>query len=54
MGGLPIDVRCACIFHFEGDRLIKETVYFDHATLLAQIGVGAENQHRNTKDARLQ
>jgi len=26
-------------FHFEDDRLVKETVYFDHATLLAQIGV---------------
>jgi steroid delta-isomerase-like uncharacterized protein len=38
--GRPIEVRCGCIFHFEGDRLVKETVYFDHATLLAQIGVG--------------
>jgi steroid delta-isomerase-like uncharacterized protein len=38
--GRPIDVRCGCIFHFDGDRLIKETVFFDHATLLAQIGVG--------------
>ena len=35
----PIEVRCGCVFHFTGDRLIKETVYFDHATLLAQIGV---------------
>jgi steroid delta-isomerase-like uncharacterized protein len=39
--GRPIDVRCACVFHFDGDRLVKETVYFDHATLLAQIGVAA-------------
>jgi steroid delta-isomerase-like uncharacterized protein len=39
--GRPIDVRCACVFHFEGDRLVKETVFFDHATLLAQIGVGS-------------
>jgi steroid delta-isomerase-like uncharacterized protein len=38
--GRPIDVRCGCIFHFDGDRLTKETVWFDHATLLAQIGVG--------------
>jgi steroid delta-isomerase-like uncharacterized protein len=37
--GRPIEVRCGCVFHFEGDRLVKETVYFDHATLLAQIGV---------------
>ncbi len=35
--GRPIEVRCGCVFHFDGDRLIKETVYFDHATLLAQI-----------------
>ena len=35
----PIEIRCGCVFHFEDDRLVKETVYFDHATLLAQIGV---------------
>ncbi|MEA3215064.1 MAG: hypothetical protein QOJ19_1220, partial [Acidimicrobiia bacterium] len=39
--GRNIDVRCGCVFHFDGDRLLKETVYFDHATLLAQIGIGA-------------
>jgi steroid delta-isomerase-like uncharacterized protein len=39
--GRPIQVRCGCVFHFDGDRLVKETVYFDHATLLAQLGVGA-------------
>ena len=39
--GRPIDVRCACIYHFEQDRLVKETVFFDQATLLAQIGVGS-------------
>lgn len=33
-------VRYACIFHFDADRLTRETVFFDHATLLAQIGVG--------------
>jgi len=38
--GHPIDVRCGCIFHFDGPDLVKETVFFDHATLLAQIGVG--------------
>lgn len=37
--GQPIEVRCGCVFHFEDDRLVKKTVYFDHATLLAQIGV---------------
>jgi steroid delta-isomerase-like uncharacterized protein len=37
--GQPIELRCGCVFHFEDDRLVKETVYFDHATLLAQIGV---------------
>jgi steroid delta-isomerase-like uncharacterized protein len=37
--GRPIEVRCGCVFHFEGDGLVKETVFFDHATLLAQIGL---------------
>ncbi len=35
--GRRIEVRCGCIFHFRGDRLVRETVYFDRATLLAQI-----------------
>ena len=39
--GRSIDLRAGCVFHFDGDRLIKETVYFDHATLLAQIGAGS-------------
>jgi steroid delta-isomerase-like uncharacterized protein len=39
--GRRMEVRCGCIFHFQQDRLVKETVYFDHATLLAQIGVNA-------------
>lgn len=29
---------CGCVFHFDGDRLIKETRYFDHLTLMQQIG----------------
>jgi steroid delta-isomerase-like uncharacterized protein len=37
--GRRIDVRCGCVFHFDGPNLTKETVYFDHATLLAQLGV---------------
>ena len=40
MRGRRIDVRCGCVFWFSDDQLTKETVYFDHATLLAQIGVG--------------
>ena len=37
--GRSMEVRCGCVFHFDGDRLVKETVYFDHATLLAQISL---------------
>jgi hypothetical protein len=32
-------VPTCCIYHFDEDRLVSESVYFDHATLLAQIGV---------------
>lgn len=35
----PIDVATCCIYHFDEDRLMSESVYFDHATLLAQIGI---------------
>jgi steroid delta-isomerase-like uncharacterized protein len=38
--GRKMNVRCGCVFHFKGANLVGETVYFDHATLLAQIGVG--------------
>jgi steroid delta-isomerase-like uncharacterized protein len=37
--GRPIDVPASCIFHFDDDRLVSETVYFDHGTLLAQLGM---------------
>jgi steroid delta-isomerase-like uncharacterized protein len=37
--GRSIQLRTGCVFHFAAERLIRETVYFDHATLLAQIGV---------------
>ena len=37
--GRPIDVRLACIFEFEDDRLLCEKVYFDFATVLQQLGV---------------
>jgi steroid delta-isomerase-like uncharacterized protein len=36
--GKAIDVPTCCIYHFDDDNLTKETVYFDHGTLLAQIG----------------
>lgn len=35
--GNTIDVPTCCLYHFEQDRLVSETVYFDHATMLAQI-----------------
>ena len=36
--GKPMEVQAACIFVFEGDRLICEKVFFDHATVLRQLG----------------
>ena len=36
--GKPFTVPAACIFLFEGDKLVCEKVYFDHATLLRQLG----------------
>ena len=33
-----MDVRLACIFAFDGERLLCETVYFDFATILRQLG----------------
>ena len=36
--GNRMEVQAACIFVFEGDRLICEKVYFDHATVLRQLG----------------
>lgn len=39
--GQRMDLRMACLFHFEADRLMKETIWFDYATLLAQITVDA-------------
>ena len=31
-------VAATCIFIFDGDRLVCEKVYFDHATILRQLG----------------
>ena len=36
--GNRVDVPTCCLYHFEGEHLVSETVYFDHATMLAQIG----------------
>src|ERR1700692_2968621 len=36
--GNRMEVQAACIFVFEGDRLVCEKVYFDHATVLRQLG----------------
>ena len=36
--GRRMDVRLACLFEFEGDRLTCEKVYFDNATVLQQLG----------------
>jgi steroid delta-isomerase-like uncharacterized protein len=35
--GKRMEVQSACVFVFEGDRLICEKVYFDHATILGQL-----------------
>ena len=36
--GNQMEVQSACIFLFEGDDLVCEKVYFDHATILRQLG----------------
>lgn len=36
--GNQMEVQSACIFVFEGDGLVCEKVYFDHATILRQLG----------------
>ena len=36
--GRRIEAQSALIFVFDGDKLVCEKVYFDHATLLRQIG----------------
>jgi steroid delta-isomerase-like uncharacterized protein len=36
--GRRMDVRIACLFEFEGDRLKREKVYMDLATVLQQLG----------------
>jgi predicted ester cyclase len=36
--GRRMEVQSACIFVFEGDLLVCEKVYFDHGTVLRQLG----------------
>ena len=36
--GQSRDLRAAVFFHFDGDRLTRETVYYDELTLLVQRG----------------
>jgi steroid delta-isomerase-like uncharacterized protein len=36
--GRHMDIQVACVFDFEGDRLVNETVYYDFATLQRQLG----------------
>jgi steroid delta-isomerase-like uncharacterized protein len=36
--GQRMEVPCACVFEFDGDRLTCERVYFDLATILRQLG----------------
>jgi predicted ester cyclase len=38
--GGRMDLRVACVFDFEGERLMNETVYFDFATLQRQLSGG--------------
>jgi hypothetical protein len=33
-----MEVQSACIFVFEDDKLVCEKVFFDHATVLRQLG----------------
>jgi steroid delta-isomerase-like uncharacterized protein len=39
--GRSFEVRTVAFFLFEGDRLVCERVYFDTATILTQLGLGA-------------
>ena len=36
--GQSMDLRAAVFFLFDGDRLLRETVYYDELTLLTQLG----------------
>ncbi len=36
--GARMDVRACVIYRFEGERMVNETIYFDLATQLRQLG----------------
>lgn len=40
--GRVMDLRAAVFFHFDGDVMVDETVYYDHATAIAQLTGAAE------------
>ena len=33
-----MDLRAAVFYRFDGDRMLNETVYFDLATMMRQLG----------------
>ena len=39
--GNKMEVQAVLIFVFEGEDLVSEKVYFDHATILRQIGASS-------------
>jgi steroid delta-isomerase-like uncharacterized protein len=36
--GQPVRFRLASVFDFQGDQLVNETIYYDNATVLRQMG----------------
>ncbi|MEU8801307.1 ester cyclase [Spirillospora sp. NPDC048819] len=38
--GRVMDVEGVIVFRFEGDTMVNETVYYDHAAVAAQLGAG--------------
>src|SRR5262245_53574723 len=40
--GKPVRMRAIVIWHFKGDELWGETVFFDNASLLKQIGASID------------
>jgi steroid delta-isomerase-like uncharacterized protein len=40
--GKPVRMRAIVVWHFKGDQLWGETVFFDNASLLKQIGASIE------------
>ena len=42
LGGKPVRMRAIVVWHFKGDELWGETVFFDNASLLKQIGASID------------